>query len=228
MKKTIILVHFGRSGSTVLGRMLDQNSAISWKAEFLTMHAKQNPEASLDLNAIRELQRSYTKNDSEVYSGYEVKYINFLQENVKATIYEYLDAQAKAGAHLFFLRRQNTLARIASVQKALATQQWHRRVGASQEDHIQTANDVRLAVDSLKDFDTGVGPDQLTRVLDQACNIERKVRDYVVCTLRGLELTYEGDVLPDPRIGYRRMCDHLHLPYEIERASCRERVYTKV
>ena len=204
IQKTAML-HFGRSGSTVLAKMLEAHPAVAWHHEYFTLLEQRDP-AAIVMPADAMLARIDAlvakAHPSRRLLGYEVKLINFLH-NPACSAQNFARALAiqDTPTRIVVLRRRNTLKRILSSFRAMKTGVYHVKAD-------QGLADTRYAVplQALGDPDTGTPPMPVAQLLDRAIARE----DAVVRNVRGagLEvetLTYEDDIEADPVAGYRRM-----------------------
>jgi hypothetical protein len=107
--------------------------------------------------------------------------------------------------HFVQLKRQNFLRKIVSSLVAHQTNRWHRR-----QETTTSLTPIRLDVDR-------VAIDWVERpLLDHLHQFEANFTE-VAAVLRPyptLTLTYEADILPDPAIGYGKVCRFLGLSEE--------------
>jgi len=210
------MMHFGRSGSTVLARQLAQHSQIAWLEEVFTLLRQDDPEnydytpaQMLEIVAGKAADRRRRKPD--LFVGYEIKLQNFLH-NPSASLIGYVKRAQETGNCLhIILRRRNTLRRIFSVYKAEATRVYHVSAG----DSSQAARTYRVDMNNLFDPDTGQHADTLPELLARARAREETVlKNYAAAGIDFLPLVYEDDIETDPRQAYGKVLDYLGLAHE--------------
>ena len=211
VQKTAML-HFGRSGSTVLAKMLESHPAIAWHHEYFTLLEQRDPNAAV-MSPDKMLSRIDTlvagANSARRLVGYEIKLINFLH-NPACTAQQFAQALAAQDnpAHIVVLRRRNVLKRILSSFRAMKTGVYHIK---SDQGLSQTRYTVPLQ--ALGDPDTGIKATGIVDLLDKVIARE----DATIRNVRntGLDvhtLTYEDDIENDPIQGYRKMLGFFDLP----------------
>ena len=206
IQKTAML-HFGRSGSTVLAKMLEAHPAVAWHHEYFTLLEQRDPGAIVmpaDAMLAHIDALAARAHPSRRLLGYEVKLINFLH-NPACSAQNFARALAirTEPTQMVILRRRNTLKRILSSYRAMKTGVYHVKSD-------QGLDGTRYAVplQALGDPDTGTPPTDIVDLLDRAIAREEAVVRNVRGT--GLDvaiLTYEDDIEADPVAGYRRMLD---------------------
>lgn len=212
----IVMMHFGRSGSTVLARQLAQHSRIAWLEEVFTLVRAADPQNyDLPVEQMRRVveqkaQRRRGKR-SGLIVGHEIKLQNFLH-NPSATLPAYLRwCRDKGSCRHILLRRRNILRRIFSVYKAVATKVYHTSNSAAS----QTAKMYKVNMNDLFDPDTGQRSDTLAGLLAKARAREEAVVDiYSRLGIPYLSLTFEDDIEDDPRQAYLRVTEFLGLKNE--------------
>ena len=205
MPQKVAMLHFGRSGSTVLAKMLEAHPAVAWHHEVFTLREQRDPAAAVMppekmLALIDGLVRQAAPNRRLV--GYEVKLINFLH-NPACSAQNFARALAiqEVPTRMVILRRRNTLKRILSSYRAMKTGVYHVK-----SDQGLAGTRYAVPLDALGDPDTGTPPMPVAQLLDRAIAREEAVIRNVRGT--GLDvavLTYEDDIEADPTVGYRRM-----------------------
>jgi len=128
---------------------------------------------------------------------------------VNLRLEEFLDAIRDRGfERVALLERRNYLRVLLSLQAGLLREQWHVPADAKSEPWV---------------FELDPGAVEFARTrLPLIAWLEEFERGYaearrLVAARQGLYLTYEEDVLPDPRIGYQKLCAVLgEQPVEVE------------
>jgi len=205
-KQHVALFHTGRCGSTALGKLLGSHSRIFWAGEiFEKFMRKENERAPGDRGArfVDEIvRRSRDARISSIY-GFETKFLP--QQHLSAhcidlALDEYVRRLDTLGFERFIvLHRKNYLRRAVSAQVSRETGTWHSTRGA------EKATKVMLDLNAFR-TGTTTGP-----ILDLFASMDRSLNriNELLADRRVVSLTYEDDILPDPRIGYRKVCELL-------------------
>lgn len=216
MEKQVILTHFGRSGSTVLAKMLSQNPGIHWLEEFFSLMSIRSRETynfTLDqmLDMANKAVADIGKRKPGVIVGYEIKLMNFLQ-NPSCNLIDYLQAtRDSARCTHIILRRRNVMRRIFSVYKAMHTKVYHIQAGSSAADDAKKTYQVDFT--NLFDPDTGQVAQTLPELIEKALAREEQVMaNFRKLGISYLELWYEDDIAEDPHAAYRKVCAYIGAP----------------
>ena len=204
----VVMFHVGRSGSGVLGGMLHQHSSIYWEGELYQRHvtaqeqATGRPFSRGDHDQAIELLRKRMTRAGHRYFGCEVKFFHLDLFGME------LEPYVKALDELEFTRfiileRKNHLRKIVSSVIAKETGSYHKVVSAESK-----LTSVRLDVERIV-IDRTAKP-LIEFLRDYAARFEQlrtllKRRDV-------LSLTYEDDIMDDPRRAYERVCAFLNVP----------------
>jgi hypothetical protein len=189
--------HAGRCGSQVLGDLLNQDSRIVWGGEVLEKYSKAVESAGESRKgdpvpgALRLLRKARRRGGRNIF-GLEMKYWHLLRLGL--TSEWMLDFLNREGYRYFIQERLNLLRLIVSGEVARQTGTRHLKVGDSRRApaiRIEP-DDMRERVREIEEFYEGI-----KRLLPDAPRI-----------------TFEEDILPDPRIGYRKVMDMLALEPE--------------
>jgi hypothetical protein len=202
------MIHVGRSGSTVVGDLLNQHPLIKWDGEIYQriFQEREYEDQSLppitDVDSVSYLvKRSYSVFSR--YYGFEVKFFHLRALGI--ALASYLDAldDRLPNLHFVVLERKNKLRMVVSTLAARATKTWHLRSNDS-----PPRNRLHINVDAVFVNRANSGLVDL---------LEEFARDFT--ELEGLlkerpslHLTYEEDVKEDPQRAYKKICEHLDLP----------------
>lgn len=206
-RQIAIMMHFGRSGSTVLAKMLEAHPDIVWRHEYFTLLQRDMPQiypmTATQIVARFENALRWTAPPCKL-AGYEIKPINF-QRNPACSVEQYTHAlmQQDTPPKIVLLKRGNILKRILSSYRAMKTGVYH--VASD-----QILNQVRFNVplQNLGDPDTGVMPTNIINLLEQAEARQEAFEHSIRSSGLTLHtLTYEDDIENNPIIGYRKMLD---------------------
>jgi len=202
----VAMLHVGRSGSTVLGNMLDEHPEIVWDGESFYVQHHASPDAIRGHKAGRWLRRQMNASGSKYY-GFEFKplldqHLSF----VDLSLDELLSAFSAAGvSHYIILERRNILRRMISQYVGAATGVRHLTTGQSIK-----KKKVRIDVERAG-FGDVWRPKPLvaclTEVEDLYETLERRLANE-----NCLVLEYESDISKDgPQVAFRRTSEFLGL-----------------
>ena len=208
MKKSVVMFHIGRSGSRVVGKLLDQHSEIDWQGEALKRPSVEAFSSNLDdpsayctfdhLEAL-SAQRSAT------WLGVETKFFHLAQRDV--AIDDFVKRTESMGCeHFIVLVRKNMLRKIVSSMVAKQSRSYHRAADEKAKltqitidpDCVEIDAQAKPLVKFLEDYQQDF--DQL-----DACLAGKQV----------LALSYEEHVSDDPRNAYGEICQFLNIPSEM-------------
>ncbi|MCE7992755.1 MAG: hypothetical protein HEP71_12280 [Roseivirga sp.] len=204
----LAMIHLGRSGSTVLGDMLNQHNRIRWTGEIYGKYIRRDPDNFYKmLPKKREwlLYQSLEKDRRgtvKKFYGYEIKFyhLHFMGESFS----NYVQTVSKMGVKKFIvLERLNYLKVIISSLVALQNGLWHIKEETS-------PSLTRVSVD-VDDLWTDGESKTLMGFLDGYAHSFREARNTLKDT-NTLYLNYEEDILQDPGIAYTKVCAFLKLP----------------
>lgn len=214
----IVMFHVGRSGSTVLGDLLNQNKDILWDGEIyhpflleLRELKKQGWNAEQDafpfppIKLVRDrlLLHKLTQFSKRIY-GCEVKFFHLKRARIELKNYiNYLESLGFS--KYLILERKNYLKVIVS---SLLSNQKKKSFHIPSQATTQLSR-VQIDVNNLKtDGERKTLLEFLKNYRESFQTLENSLQ-----TRRILKLTYEDDIFDDPRIGARRVCDFLEVPY---------------
>ena len=193
VKKKVIMFHFGRSGSTVLGNMLDKHPNIRWAGEIFSESGLEN--APKEISPSQWIKKHRYNTLKSVF-GLETKYLSFQQlgnSPINLSIEEYLELVESLGFHHFImLNRRNILRTLISTQIAFQNGIWHSK---------EQGKLVKLTLD----FNN---PMPLMAFLEQVTN-EYENMQKLLLQKNHLNLTYEEDILVNPYFAYSKVCSFL-------------------
>lgn len=194
------MFHSGRSGSSVLGLMLEETRRIVWGGELYDTLVTEGtlPVAGDSEAPFRYLQRHMVHAGSRYY-GFEVKFLHLDALGLSSA--DYLERIENLGVdHFIVLRRRNTLRVLVSVIIAAQDGPYHQS--------SDTPSKLRQAIvpieKTLRDGSTRSLVERIREREDEYAVLEQALVGRKV-----LRLTYEDDISDDPRIGYRRICSFL-------------------
>jgi len=209
----VVIVHVGRSGSRLLGDLLDQHPQITWHGEIYRQLFQTWDSQGLDyydpaLTADPiDLLRSHVATAETPIVGFEVKFFHLDRLNI--SIADYFDRLIALGFdHVIVLKRKNLLRKIVSSLVAQERRQYH-----------QAANTPAVLTPITIDLDA-ITIDRQRPPLSLQQFIERYEWQFSQLThylkdqshnLSCLNLSYEDDIQNDPLISYQKSCEFLNV-----------------
>jgi hypothetical protein len=215
--KIIVLWHFGRSGSTVLGDLLDQHSSIKWFGEVFTLQSQTDNSHYMTAQSMYEYIRLATNKSFEggKHCGIEIKPINFFS-NPSCDMKDLVQILASDSdmVHIF-LQRKNILKRIVSSHKALHTGKYHvKGIHESGQDEPKI-NTQKIMFDYWRDWDTNTVASNVLDLLENIEIVEQEVYSMINVMLGGLaSLNYEDHIESDPLVAYKKVLQLLQLNHQ--------------
>lgn len=201
-KKCCLLLHAGRSGSTVLGKVLDAQPGLYWDGEVLSKaHVGTKGEAYKRLVSDKVARANWYKGRSIRCNGgifgFELKYsqLSLMGSSPLIEVENFEDVPV-----LFvLLQRKNSLRRLLSIAHGMNTGEWHKGSPSSSR--------TLICVDNI--FNWGC-------TLHEWLLKERNDFNGAYSAICGqgasyLRLSFEDDILPDPNIAARKVCDFIGL-----------------
>ena len=198
------MFHAGRSGSTVLADLLGQHPKVFWDGEVYTHHVMKWGVSRRDRSdeATRLIRRRMNCSPRPLY-GFEVKYFHVKCSGVPFG--KYVEQLRRLGLeHFIVLDRRNHLRQLVSSLIGEKSSRYHQRSGerAVLTRIVLDVNEIKLEphtkamplIEHLKGYEEDV------------CMLEDLLHQHNV-----LRLTYETDVLKDPLVGYRRICNFVNI-----------------
>ena len=206
----VLTLHFGRAGSTVLGRLLNQHPAIDWAGERLAGMRKardgteRNPKFALD-SYLPRIERRMWRKRAAVF-GMEFKPAQCCRTQYeKADLERFVRDMSGLGMNAFLvLERRNKLRVIVSKLSRRANFVRHASSSPTEPTRVHLpVLEVGMAGGIRPHLETFEFMDLVVR------NAEQVARDSGVNVVR---LCYEDDILTDPRAGYRKLLAMFGLP----------------
>ncbi|MCL4686310.1 hypothetical protein KJ059_16350 [Myxococcota bacterium] len=202
----VAMFHHGRCGSSVLGDLLDQHSALRWDGEVFNFKRSfwtERATATECADPLAVLERRVEKSRKSIY-GFECKFYH--ARRIGFSLEELVPALEKRGFTRFVvLDRRNTLRKVVS--SLVAARRGSARLPAGV---VAPLLRVHVPVDAVP-IDSTCKPlvELLREYQDSVCRIETLLADRPLLRLR-----YEDDLAQDPLAGYRTACDFLGLAVE--------------
>jgi len=210
--KHILIMHNGRSGSTLLGDMMDQHPDIFWDGETFEKLIHRTAEAenigvdtlygrySLE-DGIEEIRsRMKTRAGNRIF-GTEIQ--DYHLEMMGTDLGAFLDKIRPLGFDTFIYLNRNYIRKIVSGLVAVKRNSFH--VGAA-----TSTKKPKLHIDPNRSY---IGH-RFTSIMD-ALNLYKKFHTDMERALQGeeiLNLTYEEDIQNNPLVAAQKICDFANLP----------------
>lgn len=201
------MLHIGRCGSSVIGRMLNAHPRIYWAGEIFEDYSHGEKDTDRD-EFVKQLYYPECRREITRVFGFETKYLpqQHLSGNcINMELGEYITLLRKIGVTRFIvLHRRNYLRHTISFLVGAQTKQWH------SSDRATSPTRVHIDVNNLRTEQRRQPLLQLFHDLDEEYNkLQRLLAEDDV-----LYLIYEEDVLENPAIAYRKICRFLGVSEE--------------
>lgn len=209
-KANVAMFHIGRVGSSVVAELLGQHSKIDWAREFYhpdNMWRTYLPQKK----PIRRLRIRMALSGPKIF-GFETKYQRGGDlQRIGMALGSYCEKLSDIGFDYFvLLERKNLLRRHVSSMIGRKQGKWHHK------EEKQTITQVKI---DPEDID-GRG----TSLISYFENLQRdktlllsRVKDKKL-----LHITYEEDVLDNPKEAYQKICDFLDIELESAKVSIKK------
>jgi len=196
--RRVVMFHIGRSGSSVLGRMIRRHPFVLWKGEILRPQSIRKSKAK----TAEELIRRYVRRARGLHFGFEVKFFHLA--DVDVTLDAFLtQLDAMRFTHFVILRRRNLLRLVTSAKILVHHGRGRLRPGA--EPSVRQVP-IDPALPNLDRLDLSLA-DSFDRWDGLFSDVERALADRPL-----LKLWYEDHIEADPRVAYDEMCAFLGIP----------------
>jgi hypothetical protein len=195
----VAMFHGGRCGSQVLGDLLKQHPDVFWDSEIYTRskvawEKRRKPNNSNWFVDPLDLLRAQMPNVKPEFYGFEVKFHQL--RVLRTSLSDYLDGLEGLGFQYFIsLDRRNHLRQIISAQVASNTNRYHVLKGAK---HVPAKIELDVKGVNLVDW--------LNLLAEDCANLHGLLQ---IKGLKHIAMTYEDDVMSDPKVGYFRLCNFL-------------------
>lgn len=201
----VMMLHPGRSGSTVLGNLLGQHREIHWSSEIYANFPGRYPWWMGKSDAARELLRTSMHARRMPIYGFELNFLPHHQMRrawMNVTLSDYVRLAKSLGVSKFIvLQRRNYLRRAISVETARQTRVWH------STEKLERPDRVRIDTKSFVDG-------HLVHSLLESFALLKNSYAATLETLPDeglLQLSYEEDILDDPTVAFRKVCELLRV-----------------
>lgn len=204
--RQVIVVHFGRSGSTVVAKMIEAHPEVEWLHELYTVILQKLEDKSDyrftcgQMVNLLEDAIAGRATSSTALIGAEAKLINFIHSGLCSLQEFFQELSRKQGWEVVVLRRRNTLARVLSLYRAAGSGVYHVSVQGAQESLKFT-----MPLSNLHDPDTGVHANSLPEFLEAIGKREENAINNLKSEMDvALELWYEDDIRENPSDAYKK------------------------
>ena len=213
---SVAMFHIGRSGSTVLGDMLNQNPKVFWDGEIYHPYVDWGGEKALATGKSTkidpvQLLRERMVNSGKRFYGFETKFYHLDRTNIQLS--DYINGlESLEIRHFIILKRENYLRKIISSSVAFNKRQsnlrdekglfYHCLSEKKPELHKIELNTERVDIDG----DIKSLLEHLHKYHDNFLHLEAELADKQV-----LKLSYEDDIARDPLMAYRLVCEFLNV-----------------
>ncbi|MEM6812612.1 MAG: hypothetical protein AAF549_09130 [Pseudomonadota bacterium] len=211
----VAMFHIGRSGSTVLGDLLNQSPKILWDGEIYHTYVDwsgkkatrvgQNP--SVDPIRLLEVEKIKARRR---YYGFELKFYHLDRTNISLS--DYIQKICELGVnHFIILKRKNYLRKIVSSYVSFDKQQSNLR-SIDNSDHHSADTKAKLHKITLNIDSVNIDATKKTLLehLEYYQNNFQKL-DSELSDKKVLRLTYEEHIAQGPINGYHKTCDFLSI-----------------
>jgi LPS sulfotransferase NodH len=198
------MFHVGRSGSTVLARMLGQHSQLHWGNELFLKVQSSTPGFRPTPRWVRSVIEAAVQARRCGYFGFETNVSQFGPHCINMSVEEYVRLLQTLGfRHFIVLTRNNLLRVVISYIAAAQAGQWHVVSRPSEP--------VRVTVNPDRPYGSWAG--SLTEILDYYLDYYAEL-DVQLADYGRLDLSYEADIESDPAVGYQKICRFLDIEPE--------------
>ena len=206
LRHNVVMFHTGRCGSTVLGNLLNKHSDIHWAGELFVAMPKRYKNLEPGPSALKTVigrSRQKGRGTGKPFYGFELKYLpqQHLRERFINLSLDDCVAHLRRLRFTRFivLRRENYLRQAISVEVGRHKGHWHARAKPDR------ATRVTLDLESFRSASKRAPLLDHFRSLDEN---HRKLTQ-LLSSDQVLHLSYEKDILEDPRRAYRKTCEFL-------------------
>lgn len=201
-KQNIAMFHTGRCGSTVLGNMLNQHPMIYWGGEIFERYME-NEQKKVP-GFIECIDHARNLKVSRIY-GFETKYLpqqHLSLPCINMTLEDYVGYLRHLGFTKFIvLHRENYLRRAISAEVGRKTKIMH------SNNEVKSATKVIIDITA---FQTGVRKESLLELFHCMNENYKKLCD-ILMPNEAIFLSFEKDILEDPRKAYVKICRFLDI-----------------
>lgn len=209
----LAMIHTGRCGSSVVGRMLENNDSIEWDGEFFIHFDEGNVNLKRFFKAINPIYMIWIKRikSNHNFFGFETRPheaydLSSRKANMKAE--KYIDKLKRMGIKKFIiLKRKNYLKQIISGVKARKSNNFYIK---DRKERDRIGRKIELNTEKVP-----MG-DKHKNILKR---FEEQEEMYCLCNKiiendKKLNLYYEKDIRENPKIAYEKVCNFIGVTAE--------------
>ncbi|MEG3765203.1 hypothetical protein [Alteromonas sp. 14N.309.X.WAT.G.H12] len=212
--QNIAMFHTGRCGSTVLGKLLKQNSNIHWDGEIFEGLMCENRTSLPSTTLKNAIDYSRNKKRSSIY-GFETKYLpqqHLSTSCLNLSLEDYIKRLQDLNFNRFIiLKRENYLRRAISSYVGRQSGTWHSNKNTEQPPGITL---------DLENFQTGFSRQPLLehfKTMD-----DEYARLLELLGENALVISYEEDIEINPIACYEKVCAFFEIPAESVKISIKK------
>jgi hypothetical protein len=200
-KQSTVMLHFGRTGSSVLCNQFVEHLDIDWATEvYDPQHVNNNPDWKNIDNPIHIVQNMMNRDKSSLF-GFEVKVFRGQHLDImfnSSSIKDFVASVSKIGISSFvILKRKNYLRQYLSAHLAEQRNKWH-----FSKDEKASAQSIILPI-APASMNTYNAP--IVEYFRQMDRTYLEIENSLIGR-KQLWLTYEDDIEGDPKLGHNKCC----------------------
>jgi len=206
LSKNVVMFHTGRCGSTVLGNMLNKHPDIYWAGEIFVRMPQRHTGVTPGPDALKTIvgkSRRTGRATGKTFYGFELKYLpqqHLRDKFINMPLEDCVSLLRRLRFSRFIvLHRENYLRQAISAEVGRHQGHWHARAKPDQPTR------VTLDLQSFQSAARRAPLLDLFRCLDE--NHQKLTR--LLADDDVLHLSFERDIVEDPRKAYRRTCEFL-------------------
>ncbi len=203
-KGNIVVFHNGRVGSTVLASLLNQHSKIQWDGELFVKRGIYNQHfRDMPIEFLRQKTYQY-KTEFYVFELKSMPNQHLGKDELNMTFDDFMKILNDFNFKYYInIKRKNYIKQYISLERVIQKNIIHTDKKINKGKIKIDVNKTRIGLN----FDTMLNN---FRLLDEHyVAIESKIK-----SKKSLFLTYEDDILPNPLIAYRKICNLLEIKPE--------------
>lgn len=197
----VVMFHIGRSGSTVVARMMSNRRDVQWDGEIYESEfqktERQFPhgKSEFKFNPLKLVEQRLRSSSRYSHYGFEVKFFHLQLANIPLNTY--ISGLKDLGFTFICLRRKNLIRKVVSSLVAHRFGVWHLRAGENANLRPIYINIGRVEID------------RTSKPLIELLSGFQSQWTSLATTLDGqrvLNLTYEDDIRDRPEAAYDQIC----------------------
>lgn len=212
----VVIVHFGRVGSTVLSQLLNQTPELFSAGEVYNNNVsnyilQKGKPWYLIYDDYLEFLDSYYQETIEKKPSLLVKkkyyifeYKPYMGGCTKPIEQVFKDFKQTGIDKFIFLYRKNYLKRLVSLIISFETGIWHVK------ETPEKANQVCIDIGKIKDGDIGIVNKDLIETIDYYYSYVTRIKE-LIKNYNGINLCFEDDIADNPYKAYQKVCEFLNV-----------------